>query len=72
MARLIAAFPQACMRAERRSVYLQHGLLASEALEREWANSAGVVKAQGAAGAARFTGGAELHGDFRDFAEPQN
>jgi len=69
MARLIAAFPQACVRADRRSVYLQHGLPASEALEREWANSAGIVKAEGAA---RFAGGAGRHGDFRDFTEPKN
>ena len=72
MARLIAAFPQACVRADRWSVYLQHGLPASEALEREWANSAGVVKAEGAAGAARFAGGGGRHGDFRDFTEPRN
>src|SRR5262245_7194027 len=72
MARLIAAFPQACVRADRRSVYLQYGLPGTEALEREWANSAGVSKAEGAAGAARFAGGAGRHGDFRDFTEPQN
>src|SRR6516225_1534377 len=33
MARLIGAFPQACVRADRRSIYLQHGLPEREALE---------------------------------------
>jgi enoyl-CoA hydratase len=72
MARLIAAFPQACVRADRRSVYLQYGLPESETLEREWTNSAGILKAEGAAGAARFAGGAGRHGDFRDFTKPRN
>jgi enoyl-CoA hydratase len=72
VARLIAAFPRACVRADRRSVYLQYGLPESEALEQEWATSAGVLKAEGAAGAARFTAGAGRHGDFRDFAARQN
>jgi enoyl-CoA hydratase len=73
MARLIAAFPQACVRrVDRRSVYLQYGLPESEALEREWANSADVLKAEGVAGAARFAGGAGRHGDFGDFTKPRN
>jgi hypothetical protein len=50
----------------------QHGRSASEALEREWANSAGVVEAEGAAGAVRFAGGAGLCGDFRDFTKPHD
>jgi len=65
MARRIGAFPQACVRADRRSIYLQHGLPEREALEREWRNCAGVFKAEGAAGAARFTDGAGRHGNFR-------
>jgi len=63
MARLIGAFPQACVRADRRSIYLQHGLPEREALEREWRNCAGVFKAEGAAGAARFADGAGRHGN---------
>ena len=63
MARLIGAFPQACVRADRRSIYLQHGLPEREALEREWWNCAGVFKAEGAAGAARFADGAGRHGN---------
>jgi enoyl-CoA hydratase len=34
------------------------------ALEQEWANGIGVVELEGAAGAARFAGGAGRHGDF--------
>jgi enoyl-CoA hydratase len=53
-------------------VYLQYGLPESKALEREWANSADVLKAEGVAGAARFAGGAGRHGDFGDFTKPRN
>ena len=66
MAHEIARFPQECMRADRRSVYLQHGLPVREALEREWGNSMPVVEAEGAAGAARFAAGKGRHGDFED------
>jgi enoyl-CoA hydratase len=58
----IASFPQLCLRADRRSVYLQHDLPELAALEREWTNCAGTFKAEGAAGAARFTLGAGRHG----------
>jgi enoyl-CoA hydratase len=64
MAQEIARFPQACVRADRRSVYLQQGLPVRGALEREWRNSIGVVEMEGAAGAARFAKGAGRHGDF--------
>jgi enoyl-CoA hydratase len=64
MAREIARFPQVCVRADRRSVYLQHGLPEHAALEREWTNCEGVLKAEGSAGAARFAAGAGRHGDF--------
>jgi enoyl-CoA hydratase len=68
MARRIAKFPQVSLRADRRSVYLQYGLPVLAALEREWVNSEGTFKAEGAAGAARFAKGAGRHGDFRDFS----
>jgi len=71
MAHEIARFPQVCMRADRRSVYLQHGLRELAALEREWTNCSGVFKAEGAAGAARFSTGAGRHGDF-DSSEAQH
>jgi enoyl-CoA hydratase len=62
MARAIAQFPQVCVRADRRSVYLQHGLAEEAALEREWTNCTGVFKAEGATGVARFAQGAGRHG----------
>ena len=64
MAQDIARFPQACVRADRRSDYLQYGLPELAALETEWTNSTGVFKAEGAAGAANFAGGAGRHGAF--------
>ena len=67
MAHRISKFPQVSLRADRRSVYLQEGLPILAALEREWDNSAGTFKAEGAAGAARFARGAGRHGDFGDF-----
>ena len=62
----IARFPQLCMRADRRSVYVQHGLPEADALRAEWANSKAVLKAEGLAGAARFSGGQGRHGRFDD------
>src|SRR5215469_4315675 len=49
MAQEIARFPQACVRADRRSVYLQQGLGVRAALEQEWANGIGVVELEGVA-----------------------
>jgi enoyl-CoA hydratase len=66
LAHEIARFPQECMRADRRSVWLQEGLSEREALRAEWANSARVVESEGAAGAARFAAGKGRHGDFAD------
>ncbi|MGQ0656460.1 MAG: crotonase/enoyl-CoA hydratase family protein [Betaproteobacteria bacterium] len=66
MAHEIARFPQACMRADRRSVYGQHGQALSEAMRYEWTNGVPAFKAEGAAGAARFASGKGRHGDFRD------
>lgn len=62
MAQLIASFPQVCVRADRQSVYLQHGLPEDMAVEAEWENCSGVFKAGGAEGVARFTSGAGRHG----------
>ena len=66
LAREIARFPQQCVRADRRSVYLQHGLPVREALRREWENGVGVVRSEGIAGAGRFIGGKGRHGGFSD------
>ena len=66
LAHEIARFPQECMRADRRSVWLQEGLSEREALRAEWKNSARIVEIEGAAGAARFAAGKGRHGDFVD------
>ncbi len=60
----IARNPQGCMRADRRSVYLQHGLSVADALRAEWQNSISMLEEEGVAGAARFSGGQGRHGDF--------
>lgn len=64
LAHEIARFPQACVRADRRSVYLQHGLGVRSALEKEWVNGVAVVEAEGVHGAARFAQGVGRHGEF--------
>ena len=64
LAHEIARFPQGCMRADRRSVFLQEGLSEIDGLRSEWACSSGMVEREGAAGAARFAGGKGRHGDF--------
>jgi enoyl-CoA hydratase len=66
MAHEIARFPQACLRADRRSAYAQQGLGLREAMRKEWYNGIPAFKAEGAAGAARFSSGKGRHGDFRD------
>jgi len=66
MAHEIARFPQACMRADRRSVYMQEGLSLREAMRKEWYDGIPAFKAEGAAGAARFASGKGRHGDFGD------
>ncbi len=66
MAHEIARFPQACMRADRRSIYAQQGLSIREAMRKEWYNGIPAFKAEGAAGAARFASGKGRHGSFTD------
>jgi enoyl-CoA hydratase len=66
MAHEIARFPQACVRADRRSAYAQQGLTQREAMRKEWYNGYPAFVADGAAGAARFASGKGRHGDFRD------
>ena len=62
LAQRIAAFPQVCVRADRRSVYLQQGLPEADAVRMEWENCSGVFKASGAEGVARFAAGSGRHG----------
>jgi enoyl-CoA hydratase len=64
LAHEIARFPQGCMRADRRSVFLQEGLSELDGLKSEWACSSGMVEREGAAGAVRFSSGKGRHGDF--------
>jgi enoyl-CoA hydratase len=64
LAHEIACFPQECVRADRRSVYLQHGLPVRDALRKEWYNATEALKNEGIAGATRFVSGLGRHGDF--------
>lgn len=66
MAHAIARFPQACMRADRRSARMQEGLGLREAMRKEWYNGVPAFAAEGAAGAARFASGKGRHGDTND------
>jgi enoyl-CoA hydratase len=66
LAREIARFPQACLRADRRSVYEQEGRPFAEAMRREWFNGVPAFHAEGAAGAARFASGKGRGGSFED------
>jgi enoyl-CoA hydratase len=64
LARQLAAFPQQCMLADRRSAYEQWNLPFDVALKQEGARGVPVVLAEGEAGAARFVGGEGRHGGF--------
>lgn len=64
LAEEIARFPQAAVRADRKSVYESYGLTVREALRREWANGVEAHHKEGASGAARFSSGLGRHGDF--------
>jgi enoyl-CoA hydratase len=64
MAREIARFPQAAVRADRRSVIETYGLPVREAMRCEWVNGVEAHFKEGADGAARFSGGLGRHGDF--------
>jgi enoyl-CoA hydratase len=66
MAREIARFPQAAVRADRRNVGDTYGLSVREALRREWSNGLDAHRMEGAAGAARFAAGKGRGGDFGD------
>lgn len=66
LAHEIARFPQECVRADRRSLYLQHGQPVREALRREWYNGVVALSEEGIAGAGLFSGGKGRHGDYSD------
>ncbi|MBX3571103.1 MAG: crotonase/enoyl-CoA hydratase family protein [Mesorhizobium sp.] len=63
LAREIAKFPQACMRADRSSAIAQWSLDPADALVREW-QSAETFRSEGSSGAARFASGKGRAGDF--------
>ncbi|MCY1074765.1 crotonase/enoyl-CoA hydratase family protein [Archangium lansingense] len=64
LAREIAAFPQACMNADRRSAYEQAGLPLEEALLQEFQRGIQVLEKESLGGAKRFAEGAGRHGRF--------
>jgi enoyl-CoA hydratase len=66
MAHEIARFPQACTRADRRSVYTQQGLSLREAMRKEWYNGLPAFHAEGVEGSKRFASGKGRHGNFSD------
>ena len=64
LAREIAAFPQTCMRNDRRSAYEQNGHTLQEAMDFEIAIGLESLSADGREGAGRFAAGAGRHGSF--------
>jgi enoyl-CoA hydratase len=65
LAHQLAQFPQACLRADRRSSYEQWDLPLRDALANETRLGLDVIRSgETAAGAARFTSGAGRHGTF--------
>ncbi|HYO70384.1 MAG TPA: crotonase/enoyl-CoA hydratase family protein [Archangium sp.] len=66
LAREIAAFPQACMNADRRSAYEQAGLPLEQALLQEFQRGVQVLEKESLPGAKRFAGGAGRHGSFEE------
>lgn len=63
LARELAAFPQATMRADRESAYAQWDLPLGEALHQEWQRGRARIP-DALQGAARFAGGEGRHGRF--------
>ena len=64
LAKEIARFPQACMRADRASAYAGWSRDIDDALKQEARRGAPVVAKEGRAGAARFASGKGRGGDF--------
>ncbi len=67
LAAQLSAFPQACMRSDRESSYLQWSLPENEALQEETRLGLAVIQSgETRAGAARFAAGKGRHGGFTD------
>jgi enoyl-CoA hydratase len=64
LAREIARFPQAALKADRRSAYESLGLDLRDAMIREWTGGVESFATEGAAGAGRFAQGRGRSGDF--------
>ena len=60
----IASFPQRCVRADRASVYAQHGKGIEGAMRGEFAGGLMPLREEGLAGAMRFSSGSGRHGEF--------
>jgi enoyl-CoA hydratase len=65
LARQLAQFPQVCMRTDRLSSYRQWSEPLADALRREGVDGDVPLRAEAAAGAARFSSGLGRGGDFR-------
>ena len=66
LAHEIARFPQACVRADRRSAINQRNFGIRDALINEWYNGRTALIEDGVDGASRFSGGLGRHGDFEE------
>jgi enoyl-CoA hydratase len=64
LARELAAFPQACLRADRASAYAQADVTWEAALRAEFERGVRVVSSESLEGAGRFAQGAGRHGRF--------
>jgi enoyl-CoA hydratase len=60
----IAAFPQSCLRSDRRSAYAAHALPFDAAMANELEEGLASLAAEGLSGAGRFAQGAGRHGAF--------
>ncbi|MBN9683364.1 MULTISPECIES: crotonase/enoyl-CoA hydratase family protein [unclassified Corallococcus] len=64
LAAQIAAFPQACMNADRASAYAQGDLAFEDAMRQEFQAGVKVLQTESIPGATRFAKGAGRHGQF--------
>jgi len=65
LAQELAAFPQTCLRGDRRSAYEQFDLSFVDAMANEFRHGQKALQAESTAGAKRFAGGSGRHGTFR-------
>jgi enoyl-CoA hydratase len=70
LANEIAAFPQGCLRGDRRSARASVSLPFDEAMANEFREGLAALRTEAAGGARRFTAGAGRHGSFAQPPEP--